>query len=613
MDILSILPQSTAAPRALGSPPTRGRPSPAEAPDRPDPANAPTGQTAGQKEAIGQGQKTRQTLLDLLENAVPGSQPWVSDASARAVLSEISLPPTLDDMVKALAAMGVPLPTGAVQPSVPNLVSAVASSAVPQEAQAALVAVLQGAKPAPVAASAVIDLERPNPVPAPVVNRPVPAPRPMPEPHADVLPKPHADTGPVPHADLPPDASSAVVGRNAADTRPAATARPLVEAVATQGGTVDPAAASGTFAVVGPPVRSGQVLPAGLAEALNLDEVQTAPADEPIDSLLKIAPKPGGLPLKDDIGFEGSVDPTSGTTGDGKNVLGRPVPQPQPHAEIGDVPDKTAGLGRPDRSTDTKPLGRPERNADTVPVPTPKPKAEAAPTAKPERTARTDSPDETLFYPATEPATGPDRTVKSAESVAIKETSDVQKTLDPASTVMPETFAVSEDVAVSSTIVPDPAAAAPKTEERAPLPQKTVESIQRQVADRIETMVAGRRSGSVTVRLNPTDLGTITLTVKSLGSRVDTDIKASHEDVRLALQAHRQDLVQNVESRGLTMNSFNVGQEAQPQSGGQDHRAAFTEAQRQANLKSVATSPTEDRRPQPTAYRAGITGVDYLA
>lgn len=94
-------------------------------------------------------------------------------------------------------------------------------------------------------------------------------------------------------------------------------------------------------------------------------------------------------------------------------------------------------------------------------------------------------------------------------------------------------------------------------------------AVVRQVADRIELLAAAPRDG-VTVRLEPRDLGSITMVVKSQGDEVDAHIVASNEGVRAALDGSRVQLREALESRGLNLGTMTVGQEAAHQSSERD-------------------------------------------
>ncbi len=155
-----------------------------------------------------------------------------------------------------------------------------------------------------------------------------------------------------------------------------------------------------------------------------------------------------------------------------------------------------------------------------------------------------------------------------------------------------------------------------KVNPKSTLPDETVASVSKQITDRLESMVMARRSGSVTIKLNPYDLGDVTLTVKALGNKVDAEIKTSNDDVRNALQFHKTDLLHTIESRGLSMNSFNVGQEPsnQAQGNGQQSQQSFQEAQRTANLQaSMGSNSSISTENRPTGYKGVTSNVDLVA
>lgn len=144
--------------------------------------------------------------------------------------------------------------------------------------------------------------------------------------------------------------------------------------------------------------------------------------------------------------------------------------------------------------------------------------------------------------------------------------------------------------------------------------QPTTEQVQtakQKVIEQIEEIAATRKNGRVTMKLSPDDLGTITLAVRSLGSEIETKVTASNENVRHALHAHRAELVQSVESRGLTMNSFTVGSEApQDQQGNQKQdQPTRQDFARSHNLWAHKS----DTQAKPTYARLSHAGVDTFA
>lgn len=146
----------------------------------------------------------------------------------------------------------------------------------------------------------------------------------------------------------------------------------------------------------------------------------------------------------------------------------------------------------------------------------------------------------------------------------------------------------------------------------APRPPVEIRDVARQIVERIEALAA-QRGGTVRVQLEPEHLGTITLTVRSFGNKVDTEITASHPDVRVALHEGRQALAQAVESRGLSLNHLGIG--SSPAQDGQGFRQASPEAQehyrRLAHLTAAVMTAPAPTTSAFSAFRA--TGVDLVA
>jgi flagellar hook-length control protein FliK len=139
-------------------------------------------------------------------------------------------------------------------------------------------------------------------------------------------------------------------------------------------------------------------------------------------------------------------------------------------------------------------------------------------------------------------------------------------------------------------------------------------ALRQQVVDKVQELAAMSGRHSVTIRLSPDDLGTITLAVSSLGENVEAKVTASNDVVRHALIGQRADLVQSIESRGLSLGSFTVGQEAAHHQGegrqnGQDMRQEFA---RSTNIwGSRQDTPTTVERPR--FSRLSFAGVDTIA
>lgn len=123
-------------------------------------------------------------------------------------------------------------------------------------------------------------------------------------------------------------------------------------------------------------------------------------------------------------------------------------------------------------------------------------------------------------------------------------------------------------------------------------------SVVRQIADRLELLVASRPREGVTIRLNPVELGTITLNVRQSGGEVETRVIASHEAVRAALETSRPQLQHALESRGLNLGSLDVG-------GGQPHP--------ESSSQDLARDVARGRHPSAEAARLGgsVAATDW--
>lgn len=80
----------------------------------------------------------------------------------------------------------------------------------------------------------------------------------------------------------------------------------------------------------------------------------------------------------------------------------------------------------------------------------------------------------------------------------------------------------------------------------------------RQVADRIENLVAARPREGVTIHLEPRDLGSVTLVVKGLASALDVQMTASDSRVRESLDSARPELAQALAPRGIELRELRV-------------------------------------------------------
>ncbi len=84
-----------------------------------------------------------------------------------------------------------------------------------------------------------------------------------------------------------------------------------------------------------------------------------------------------------------------------------------------------------------------------------------------------------------------------------------------------------------------------------------------QVAQHIERMVYERERNSLTVRLDPPELGVVELRVQATGGEVQAWLSAERDLTRQMLQQAQQYLREQLESRGLQLTHFDVGAQSQ--------------------------------------------------
>jgi flagellar hook-length control protein FliK len=106
------------------------------------------------------------------------------------------------------------------------------------------------------------------------------------------------------------------------------------------------------------------------------------------------------------------------------------------------------------------------------------------------------------------------------------------------------------------------------------------------IAEKIEELKDMVPVRTVTIRLEPQELGSIDLTVRSRGHRVEATMVAANDWVRSALETHRAELSDQLSTRGLQLSSFDVSSHAQPQAHQQ---------QRQQQQPIPASMPTIQR------------------
>lgn len=84
-----------------------------------------------------------------------------------------------------------------------------------------------------------------------------------------------------------------------------------------------------------------------------------------------------------------------------------------------------------------------------------------------------------------------------------------------------------------------------------------------QIVQHIERMVYERERNSITVRLDPPELGVVELRIQVTGSEVQAWLTAERDLTRQMLQQAQQYLREQLESRGLHLTHFDVGTQSQ--------------------------------------------------
>lgn len=136
----------------------------------------------------------------------------------------------------------------------------------------------------------------------------------------------------------------------------------------------------------------------------------------------------------------------------------------------------------------------------------------------------------------------------------------------------------------------------------------------KRIADHIEQMAASGKSGTVTIHLRPAELGTVSLTVRTMGLKVDAEVAATHDGLAAALMEHRSDLSKAIEAQGLSLGQVLVGHHGQghSQSQGQStlNRSDFEHI---SNLRgAVADRPALSTAPPRPSVWSG-RGMDFIA
>lgn len=136
--------------------------------------------------------------------------------------------------------------------------------------------------------------------------------------------------------------------------------------------------------------------------------------------------------------------------------------------------------------------------------------------------------------------------------------------------------------------------------------------------DRVTELVSMNRPGSITLRLHPEELGTITATVKNVADVFHVMFEASDEHVSKALSHHRGELVTQIESKGQQVGTVQVQTSTlqfNNDQSGQNQQMSRQDFEQSARLNQAVNSGVEQRlEPSATLTRARSNeAVDFTA
>lgn len=122
------------------------------------------------------------------------------------------------------------------------------------------------------------------------------------------------------------------------------------------------------------------------------------------------------------------------------------------------------------------------------------------------------------------------------------------------------------------------------------------EQIREQVMRRIEQIEEFRPPMNLTIKMNPIDLGEITLTVRTFGGESHATLNSTHNQVHQALVQGKQELMQVAESKGLNLSSFDLTQ----QQGGQNQPNQANRQDFERNMNVLRSTRNETEAIAPT-------------
>lgn len=142
------------------------------------------------------------------------------------------------------------------------------------------------------------------------------------------------------------------------------------------------------------------------------------------------------------------------------------------------------------------------------------------------------------------------------------------------------------------------------------LADEVVERIRLSVQSAVQDLVAAKRGGSVTLRLDPKELGSIVLKVDQSREEVRVRAEASNDAVKALLAENRIELSRALLDKGFNLQQFDVGSD-QAQFGRESREA---EGERTpATQSTTASHQATDSAPRASAYNIGSGGIDYIA
>ncbi len=141
----------------------------------------------------------------------------------------------------------------------------------------------------------------------------------------------------------------------------------------------------------------------------------------------------------------------------------------------------------------------------------------------------------------------------------------------------------------------NPMSTAGSTVKPAALPPAEIDLVVKQVADKLQMLAAARPKNGVTIHLNPQDLGSITVVVRSIGRMVDTQLTASDARVADALDQNQTRLIEMMDSRGFQVQSVTVSQQSN-HSTNQDSKPAWQQSSQQQSQNQSQSGNSHGHR-----------------